>query len=131
MSAIRSATSLARRVATAAACALRVGQRPAVAAKRAYILSVMWTLWILNSGAGAQVSNQVASGDSVWTAVRNFFYGKWALVIGCLVLVGCVFAFFSKGALFASVGVAAVVIIYLLPAIAQGLQSLAQSLVGN
>jgi len=91
----------------------------------------MWTLWILNSGAGAQVSNQVASGDSVWTAVRNFFYGKWALVIGCLVLVGCVFAFFSKGALFASVGVAAVVIIYLLPAIAQGLQSLAQSLVGN
>ncbi len=78
-----------------------------------------------------QITNQVASGDSVWAAVKNFFYGKWALVIGCLVLVGCVFAFFSKGALFASVGVAAVVIIYLLPAIAQGLQSLAQSLVGN
>ncbi len=78
----------------------------------------------------AQV-NSVATGDSVWSAVRSFFYGKWALVIGCLVLVGCVFAFFSKGAMFASVGVAAVVVIYLLPAIAQGLQSLAQGMVGN
>jgi len=76
-------------------------------------------------------ANAVATGDSVWSAVKSFFYGKWALVIGCLVLVGCVFAFFSKGAMFASVGVAAVVVIYLLPAIAQGLQSLAQGMVGN
>jgi hypothetical protein len=97
-----------------------------------FILAVMCTLCALYcDGAFGQITNQVASGDSVWAAVKTFFYGKWALVIGCLVLVGCVFAFFSKGALFASVGVAAVVIIYLLPAIAQGLQSLAQSLVGN
>jgi hypothetical protein len=91
----------------------------------AALLACLWS-----EASLAQV-NAVATGDSVWSAVRGFFYGKWALVIGCLVLVGCVFAFFSKGAMFASVGVAAVVVIYLLPAIAQGLQGLAQSLVGN
>jgi hypothetical protein len=92
------------------------------------LTGLMACLW--SDATLAQV-NAVASGDSVWSAVRGFFYGKWALVIGCLVLVGCVFAFFSKGAMFASIGVAAVVVIYLLPAITQGLQSLAQGLVGN
>jgi len=102
-------------------------------AERVAMLAAFVVMLVLYAGPvlAQAMNNQVASGDSVWMAVRNFFYGKWALVIGCLVLVGCVFAFFSKGALFASVGVAAVVIIYLLPAIAQGLQSLAQSLVGN
>ncbi len=94
------------------------------------ILALLLVLLIWIDPACGQ-TNAVATGDSVWSAVKGFFYGKWALVIGCLVLVGCVFAFFSKGAMFASIGVAAVVIIYLLPAIAQGLQSLAQSMVGN
>ncbi len=94
------------------------------------VLAVVFTVVLTVEPAMAQV-NAVATGDSVWSAVKSFFYGKWALVIGCLVLVGCVFAFFSKGAMFASVGVAAVVVIYLLPAIAQGLQSLAQGMVGN
>ena len=57
-----------------------------------FILAVMWSICVVycNDALG-QVTNQVASGDSVWAAVKNFFYGKWALVIGCLVLLNLLF----------------------------------------